>query len=487
MNVKRIFALIGMLVLAFGSSYIANADDALVLDKSAFNDEAADANSMAWPMLPGESVNDLARLFYPKNNAMQQQFVAKTLRLNAGAQLKASQRFDAPALLQVPTLKSLSKSVAKASKKPSNKTLKMSYGLKRVIQLAPEKLLQEYEELISKNAFLKEQLVKLNEKIVILQAKLDDLKLIFDKTLTLPSSNLPIANQAIAIDVIPSETNTPLAEPVINAPPTELASGQPPAKKVFKNLNKVEKPEIVLDAPVEASLLDRFNLDILKIVLAAAALLLLGALVLKKYRQRMFEQLSFTATKMQNTVTDFSGYFEKTKQAKVEAGPETIQHQQAVKEVEVKLNSTLEEAKLLMSVNRATDAIAHLKMTIESQPRASINHWLYLLEVFRKLNLKGEFEEYAEKMHETFNVMTPVWYEKEAEVSAVMVIPQSLEEFPHIMEQLYGVWPGELAGVYLRSLITDNRGGERLGFGKEVVNEIIFLIELLDSHKDVPN
>jgi hypothetical protein len=269
MNVKRIFALIGMLVLTFGSSYIANAEDALVLDKSAFNDEAADANSMAWPMLPGESVNDLARLFYPKNNAMQQQFVAKTLRLNAGAQLKASQRFDAPALLQVPTLKSLSKSVAKASKKPSNKTLKMSYGLKRVIQLAPEKLLQEYEELISKNAFLKEQLVKLNEKIVLLQAKLDDLKLIFDKTLTLPSSNLPIANQAIAIDVIPSETNTPLAEPVINAPPTVPASGQPPAKKVFKNLNKVEKPEIVLDAPVEASLLDRFNLDILKIVLAA--------------------------------------------------------------------------------------------------------------------------------------------------------------------------------------------------------------------------
>ena len=88
-------------------------------------------------------------------------------------------------------------------------------------------------------------------------------------------------------------------------------------------------------------------------------------------------------------------------------------------------------------------------------------------------------------MHETFNVMTPVWYEKEAAVNTAMIVPQSLEEFPHIMEQLYGVWPGELATVYLRSLITDNRGGERVGFGKAVVSEILMLIALLDTHKDI--
>jgi hypothetical protein len=126
-------------------------------------------------------------------------------------------------------------------------------------------------------------------------------------------------------------------------------------------------------------------------------------------------------------------------------------------------------------------------MTIESQPDASINHWLYLLEVFRKLNLKNEFEDYADRMHKAFNVMTPVWYEKEVAATAAIIVPQSLEEFPHIMGQLYGVWPGELAGVYLRSLVTDNRGGERVGFSKTVVDEILFLIELLDNYKDMPN
>jgi hypothetical protein len=494
---KLNYFLATLVVLVFGSSYMASANDAFSLNNSlALDSELADnqqKNTMTWPMLPGESVNDLARMFYPNSKTMQQQFVAKTLRLNADTQVKASQRFESPTLLVIPTLKSLSKNAAKVSKK-SNKSLKMSYGLKRVIQLAPEKLQQEYEELVSKNAFLKEQLVKLNEKIIFLQGKLEDLKLIFDKTLTLPTSDLPIADP-IATNTIPAQASEPVVSTATTEQTTEKAavqtpepaSSQPAAKKVFKNLNNVDKPETVPKVtPAETSFLDSLNMELVKVALAIAALLLLGAFALKKYRERMFAQLSFASTKIQNTVTDFSGYIDKPKAEKTEPGPETIQHRQAAQEIETRLSATLEEAKLLMSVNRGTDAIAHLKMTIESQPKAAINHWLYLLEVFRKLNLKDEFEQYADSLHETFNVMTPIWYEKLAETTA-LVVPQSLEEFPHIMEQLYGVWPGELASVYLRSLITDNRGGERVGFGKAVVGEILFLIELLDTYKDIPN
>ena len=47
------------------------------------------------------------------------------------------------------------------------------------------------------------------------------------------------------------------------------------------------------------------------------------------------------------------------------------------------------------------------------------------------------------------------------------------------------MWPGELATVYLRGLITDNRGGDRAGFGKAVLNEILMLIAVLDSRKDL--
>ncbi len=484
--------LIVLLLLALASSFVASADDSLQLDAGLAGQETA--TSMTWPMLPGESLNDVAALFYPNNKVMQKYFVAKTLTLSADMlpNLKAAQRFDSPTLLVIPTLKSLSKKAESAEKKSNKQALKMSYGLKRVIQLAPEKLQHEYEELVSKNAFLKEQLIKLNEKIVVLQAKLDNLKLIFDKTLNSANTNLPVSPPApVPAAIEPTATVAtvaPVEQPIAGQAPVQQAPvEQTPAKKVFKNLNEAKKPTPAPAPAAESSFFDSLNMDLVKAALAAIALLLLGALGLKKYRERMFAKLSFAATKMQNTVTDFSGYFEKSKSPIEEISPEAAQQQQAAKEVETRLSATLEEAKLLMSVNRGTDAIAHLKMTIESQPKASINHWLYLLEVFRKLNLKAEFEEYANRMHQTFNVMTPVWYEKEAVATVAIVVPQSLEEFPHIMEQLYGVWPGELASVYLRSLITDNRGGERTGFGKAVVGEILFLIELLDTYKDIPN
>ena len=152
-------------MLVFVSGYVASADDTLQFDSSLTSPESAD--SMTWPMLPGESINDLARMFYPQNQAMQKQFVTTTLRLNSETQanLKASERFDVPTLLVVPTLKSLSKNAVNASKKFKRKSLKMSYELERLVQLAPEKLLQEYEELVSKNAYLKEQLIKLMKSL----------------------------------------------------------------------------------------------------------------------------------------------------------------------------------------------------------------------------------------------------------------------------------------------------------------------------------
>lgn len=469
-------------MLVFGSSFVASADDALRLDSSSLSVQD-DASSMTWPMLPGESVNDLARMFYPNNKAMQQQFVAKTLRLNSETEsnLKATKHFESPTLLVIPTLKSLSnkslaKNAVKSSKKSNKQSLKMSYGLKQVVEQLPQKLMQDYEELVSKNVFLKEQLIKLNEKIVFLQAKLDDLKLIFDKTLVLPSNDLQAQASA-------SVANLPVAIPPDASQPN---TSQPATKKVFKNLNKqapAPTSEPTIAPAVTPSFFDSLNMDLVKALLAAVALLLLGAFALKKYRERMFENLSFAATKMQHTVSDFSGYFEDKSSVKKEQNLEVVQQVKAAKEIETRLSATLEEAKLLLSVNRATDAIAHLKATISAQPKASLNHWLYLLEVFRKLNMKDEFEQYAESLHQTLNVMTPVWYEK----SAAIYVPLSLEEFPHIMEQLYGVWPGELASVYLRSLISDNRGGDRVGFGKEVVGEILFLIELIHSYKDIPN
>ncbi len=452
-------------MLTIGSNVVANTNDSPSLDNQSqgLQSQDSDANSMTWPMLPGESLEDMARLFYPKNKAMQKRFVFKTQRLNADNQpdFNPSKRFESPTLLVIPTLKSLSngtRAIKSGRQKSSKQKLHLSYRIKPAVENVPAKLIQDYEFLLSKNAFLKEELAKLNEKLIFLQNKLNELKLILDKTLKLP--NLSMSNDS-------------------------LPTNKPSANKVFKNLNNsaIDNSQASMsEKSATSSLNDVLNTNLFMAVLALGLLAALSVYLLKKYRQYMYSKISFVATKTQATVADKGGYWQSTRlEVKGDRTSEVTPLARVSKEVESRLDSTFEEAKLLMSINRTSDAIAHLKLTIEAYPKASINHWLYLLEIFKKLNLKGDFETYAKSLHDTFNVISPIWQETEI----AMVVPQSLEEFPHIMEKLYSVWPGDSATVYLRSLITDNRGGERTGFGKAVLSEILLLIALLDVRKDL--
>ena len=234
------------------------------------------------------------------------------------------------------------------------------------------------------------------------------------------------------------------------------------------------------------------NKNLIIIVLTLLALLSLSALLLRKYRQRMFSNFTDAIPQMDDTLLDFGGHWKDEGQAidqqtiqeiKLEiqnTEAKTTQSNTDPQKAQPNVDATLVEAKLLMSIHRNQDAIAHLKLTIEANPKASINHWLYLLEIFRKLNLKEEFKKYAEGLKANFNVTTQAWDDS----IAPGTLPQYLEEFPNIMEKLYTIWPSDQAKNYLRSLITDNRDGERAGFGKAVLSEILLLIALLDTRQD---
>ncbi len=489
MKLKLILAC--FLALIFSSNVLAETNDSLALDSEL--QSAQVSNSMTWPMLPGESLNDVARMFYPKNVVMQRLFISKTLRLNVGKQanLSASNRFSEPTLLLVPTLKSLSKNsqaAQSAEEKPAKHRLQITADIERVLDRVPSKLKEEYEFWVSKNELLIQQLAVLKDKVVFLETKLNNLKLIWEKTLSLPAGD----STAINADTnnVTADTNTNNSAVIASNTPNRAINSAAGAltstgigKKVFKNLNV--KPTLsTVAAEITATqnsngLIDYLHMDWVKAALALVLLAVLSVFLLKKYRERMLVKIGFVATQLHATVQD--GDYLKPKPTEPEDKPEVRMQAQAAKEVEARLEATLAEAKLLMSINRHQDAIAHLKLTIESQPKASINHWLYLLEIFRKLNLKDDFEAYAKGLHDIYNVMTPVWYETEISI----IVPQSLEEFPHIIEKLCSVWPGGLATVYLRGLITDNRGGDRAGFGKAVLNEILMLIAVLDSRKDL--
>lgn len=64
-----------------------------------------------WPLQAGETVRDLASLFYPKNQRMQQYFIAETIKLNMEAQpeLHPSTIFSQDNVIVIPNIKELSK------------------------------------------------------------------------------------------------------------------------------------------------------------------------------------------------------------------------------------------------------------------------------------------------------------------------------------------------------------------------------------------
>ena len=459
----------------------------------------ANAENMTWPVLPGESLNDVARMFYPKNKVMQKQFVSKTQSLNAAEKviINPSASAKSAIMLVVPTQNSLMMDAraGKAKAKKSNKKkLQMSYNIKELVERVPASLIKEYENLISKNAFLKEELAKLHARLGVLQEKLSNLKLVLDKTFDFPAQALP-ANDDAGKKVFKNlSDNTPDAKKsetplsVILQKPNNAAVDKPK----FEELAEEQDPQ------KENVIFNELNKNLLIIAMLLVGLAALGSHLLRKYRQSMYEKFSLSTTKMEETQVNFGGYWvdtehQGTAQDDTKAAPEQATNAapagtQAFLNTEArvmrsKADTILEEAKLLMSVNRSKDAIEHLKLSIDENPKVAINNWLYLLEIFRKVNMKTDFEAYAQSLHQTFNVMTPVWYQA-GMASVAMVVPQHIEEFSHVVAKLCEEWPNESASEYLRSLITDNRDGIRAGFSKPVLDEILCLIALLETRND---
>lgn len=408
-------------------------------------------DSMVWPMLPNESLRDLAQLFYPKQAGLQQLFVQKALRLNAKEypELSADDRFAALTPLRVPTLKSLAHARPIHKKLPAE-SLKMSYGIQSLQSKAMSGLLEQYQYLLSRNGFLKEEITKLNQQLARLQQKLQDLKQLFDNALQRASQ---------------PERNKPAETAKIDAAPSVSTQAVPAANQASTMFwQNYLHPLWMLTW------------------LGFTLLVLTGFWFLKKSRRRLNEAplVQTDSVEAGGMVSDSAwrdgGLPELGQDALQDTGAEVkrINHDADAQEV-------LEEARLLASVSRYEEVIAHLKTHIGARPKLSIRPWLYLLEIFKQLGMKKDFEHYAELMHQTFNIITPLWEQHEV----ALVVPETLEDFPHIIEKLNSIWPDDEAKLYLQNLINDNRNGERGGFGQAVLDEILTLIGVLDVRKDL--
>lgn len=146
------------------------------------------------------------------------------------------------------------------------------------------------------------------------------------------------------------------------------------------------------------------------------------------------------------------------------------------------LDSVVEEAKFFVALGHAQRAIDLLVDHIDTNREISAESWIYLMDLYRNLDNKAEFDALAVRFKHGFNVVEPQWDSELVDLT----VPVSLDEFPHIENKLVALWGTSKCVNFLTELISDNREGTRAGFSMEVFSEILLLIAIAEMRDDMP-
>ena len=140
--------------------------------------------------------------------------------------------------------------------------------------------------------------------------------------------------------------------------------------------------------------------------------------------------------------------------------------------IEPGTDQSLELAEIMVSMGLAQGAADALSERIRSDPRRALYHWLKLLDVYRRSDMKEEFERTVQELRQSFNVQPEDWAVKGS--GSI-----SIEDYPHLAAQLQQLWPTPACAGFLQGLLEDNRGGTRHGFPQSVAEEILLLEKLI--------
>lgn len=140
--------------------------------------------------------------------------------------------------------------------------------------------------------------------------------------------------------------------------------------------------------------------------------------------------------------------------------------------------SAMELAEIMLSFGRVKAAAQVLHDYVDTNPKASVEPWLKLLELYREAGMRQEFEAGAQRLNRLFNVRVMHWDGESAESSV-----HSLERYGHIRDRLVASWGTADCLEYLHRLLDDNRNGSRSGFPLPVLDEILLLTAILEEQK----
>ncbi len=159
----------------------------------------------------------------------------------------------------------------------------------------------------------------------------------------------------------------------------------------------------------------------------------------------------------------------------------------AVPEEASRITPVLELADIMLSFGRVKGAVQTLRDFLDAYPEESPVLWMRLLDVCYLADMPEEFEVAAREFNHYFNVELATWEEMAVLAGTLVPVERtlSLEDLPRLMAQIVDGWNTDLLLRYLDHLLRDNRGGERVGFPISIVKDILFLIELKETIKQM--
>jgi hypothetical protein len=379
-------------------------------------------SKMAWPLLPGESLEDLAQQFYPQNQALQARFLTMAVRLPANQSLRisATDVFNTPVLIALPTDAALGLASLPIKQVPAKSNfvpLQFSYQLSGITTPAPMGFWEKSNQRIHR---------QYNQVKTQLQTS----------TAGIEASMLALSKRYQAWRKALADSATPTSSVVMAKP------------EGVKNLLKID---------VAQDFLANIQLDPIKLLVIAG--LLMTALWLMRQHKKVLSQLDVTNLYQPSFSTN---------------SDELIQLKDDKEANSLNIHNPLAKAQQLVAENRMSEAAQTLKASIAEAPKSTLMQRLFLLRLLRELSWEDEFAKYANELHQFYNVVTPSLSNESVDLET----PSTLEAFTHITAQLQQLWPEEAAEAYLQDLLTDNRGGERMGFSEEVLSEMALLLEL---------
>jgi hypothetical protein len=139
------------------------------------------------------------------------------------------------------------------------------------------------------------------------------------------------------------------------------------------------------------------------------------------------------------------------------------------------LSRVTEEASVFCRLGYPQRAVELLQEHIASTPVSHPQAWYVLFDIYREHNMRDAFDGSLADFKRRFNLVTPTW-QNSAEANGA-----DLQSFAHVIERITQLWPTAACQSYLKSLLYDDRGGERQGFSMNTYADLLFLIELLDD------